>query len=167
MSLQVLINILQDESFGNDFESKIRHYAERFPLLVKKHPMSLIFVSACSDDVNDCVKLVYFVSKFYDHETIKPSSEQIMVLIDAVSDSKKTNLETIFDCENEYFETIIGIPLIFFKACNEREHFNRDHLRLMLNEKDRVEAKELSQHDASVNIGTYLVDTYVKPVIDQ
>tara|TARA_Y100000389_G_C17308602_1_gene436769 strand:+ start:508 stop:780 length:273 start_codon:yes stop_codon:yes gene_type:complete len=36
-------------------------------------------------------------------------------------------------------------------------------LRYMLNQKEKMSSNKLSQHDASVKVGTMLVDKYVKP----
>jgi hypothetical protein len=39
----------------------------------------------------------------------------------------------------------------------------KETLEMMLKNLEKMEAGSLSQHDASVAVGTVLVDTYVKP----
>jgi hypothetical protein len=162
MSLEDFKIILKDKSFADDYYEKIDHYSRSNPNLVKEHPITLIYCCIKTDDVNECIKLVGWLSKYTNHIVKKPTSEEIMNLIDYVMNSKKSNIETIYECEKKYIETIVSVPALFFKACNERSKFNKQQLLSMLSMKDKVEKKEMSQHDASVDIGTNLVDTYVK-----
>jgi hypothetical protein len=43
------------------------------------------------------------------------------------------------------------------------ENFDLDTLRYMLNQKQKMDANKLTEHEASVRVGTALVDKYVKP----
>jgi hypothetical protein len=42
-------------------------------------------------------------------------------------------------------------------------NFDLETLRYMLNQKQKMDTNKLSEHDASVKVGTVLVDKYVKP----
>jgi hypothetical protein len=42
-------------------------------------------------------------------------------------------------------------------------NFDKDTLRYMLNQKQQMDSNKLTEHDASVKVGTVLVDKYVKP----
>ena len=160
--INIFKKIILDKSFGLDTSKKIEHYAQIHKDFSKTHPLSLIYSCCPSDDVNDCVKLVSSLSKFYDHEIKKVPTDDIIKVIDYVMNDSKSNIETIIDCEQNFFDIIINIPLIFFKVCNERKDFNKNQLVMMLKMKESVENKSISQHDASVNIGSVLVDKYVK-----
>lgn len=163
MSFQDLKHIITDKSFGSNNEKKVEHYAAKYPTLVKKHPMSLIFCCSRSDDVNDCIKLLVVLSKSYNHEITQSSKEDIIELVEYVMASDKHTINIIFDSETKFLNTIIGSPLIFFKVCNERTNFNKNQLEMMLSYRDKVKNNEMSQYNASVDVGTSLVDTYVKP----
>jgi hypothetical protein len=163
MSFQDLEQIITDKSFGNDNEKKVEHYAAKFPLLVKEHPMSLIYCCSRSDDVNDCIKLLVVLSKVYDHDTTHCVTEDILELVEFIMSSDKHTINIIFESETKYLKTIVGSPLICFKVCNERTNFNKQQLEMMLSYRDKVKKNELSQYDASVDVGTVLVDKYVKP----
>jgi hypothetical protein len=162
MSFQDLKNIVKDKSFGDDSESKLKFYAKKHELIVIEHPMSLIYCCSRSDDVNDCIKLLVTISEFYNHETSQGASKDIITLIDYVMTSELSNIETIFESEKQFLKTILGTPLIFFKACNERVNFNKQQLELMLSYREQVDKKEISQYEASVDVGGVLVDKYVK-----
>lgn len=162
MSLEDFKTILKDKSFKDDAFDKIDHYAKSNPNLVKYHPMTLIYCCIKSDDVGQCIKLVSLLSRYTNHNVQKPSTENIVNLIDVIMNSKKNNLETIFECEEKFLDTIVSIPALFFKACNERSRFNKEQLLMMLSMKEKVDSQQISQHDASVDIGTNLVDKYVK-----
>ena len=163
MSFQDLKQIITDKSFGNDNEKKLEHYAAKYPTLVKEHPMSLIYCCSRSDDVNDCIKLLVVLSKMCNHETTHNAKEDIIELIEFVMASDDHTINVIFESEIKYFKTIIGSPLIFFKVCNERTNFNKQQLEMMLSYRDQVKQNEISQYDASVDVGSVLVDKYVKP----
>jgi hypothetical protein len=163
MSLDNLRIILNDKSL--DPVGKLNLYAEKYPSLVRNHPMSLVYACSDTEDVNDCIKLVSHIGKLLNFKLTCPSSAEIMLLVEDVMISDKCNIEMIFDNEIKHLNTIIGIPIIFFKSCNERKTFNKDHLKTMLEFRNRVNEKSVSQYDASVEVGTLLVDKYIKKSI--
>tara|TARA_B100000497_G_scaffold15829_1_gene18307 strand:- start:9446 stop:9949 length:504 start_codon:yes stop_codon:yes gene_type:complete len=167
MSLEDFDTILKDKSFGDDAFDKIDHYAKSNSNLVKDHPMTLIYCCIKSDDVGQCMKLVSLLSRYTNHIVQKPSTDNIVGLIDTIMNSKKNNLETIFECEEKFLDTIVSVPALFFKACNDRSRFNKEQLLMMLSMKEKVDSRQMSQHDASVDIGTNLVDKYVKKHINK
>lgn len=157
-----LKSIIKDVSFGENKIEKLNFYANKYIDIAQKHPMSLIYACAHSDDVNECVQLVSQLSKTCNHELSEPKTHDVISVVDYVMTSDKTNLEVIFECEKKYIKTIVGMPLIFFKVCNERRSFNKEQLLMMLKFKEKIEKNQISQHDASVDIGSHLVDKYVK-----
>ena len=160
--LSDFVDIIKDDSF-KDNETKLEHYIKKFPLHITEHPMSLVYCCAQSDDINECIKLIYIISKYHDHAIVQQDSVKILNMIDSIiSTCGHSNLEVIYETEKSFLEIVLSIPVIFFKACNERETFNRDQLEVMLSYRDKVKNEEMSQHDASVDIGTVLVDEYVK-----
>jgi hypothetical protein len=167
MSFQDLNQIITDKTFGSDNEKKLEHYAAKYPLLVKEHPMSLIYCCSRSDDVNDCIKLLVILSKVYDHEIIHSSKEDIIEIVEYVMNSDKHTINIMFEAETKYLKTIVGSPLIFFKVCNERTNFNKQQLEMMLSYRDQVKNNEITQYNASVDVGTVLVDKYVKPSLKE
>ena len=167
IELKLLQAISEDKRFADDTKSKLEHYAGKFPKMVEHHPLALIYACAKTDDVNECVQLVSELSKFFNHVRKTPSSEEILSLVSEVTVSTGNTLSIIYDAEKTNLQVILGMPLIFFKACNERSQFNIEHLHMMLKYKLRVDNNEISQHDASVGVGTILVDKYVKPKIQK
>ena len=161
IELKLLQAISEDKRFADDTISKLEHYAAKFPKIVEYHPMGLIYACAKTDDVNECVQLVSNLSKFFNHSRQSPDEADILSLVSQVSSSKASNLSAIYEAEKTSLPVILGMPLIFFKACNERSEFNIDHLKMMLRYKNQVQNDELSQHDASVGVGTILVDKSV------
>lgn len=166
IEFELIKAISEDKRFGEDADAKLDHYASKLPNIVENHPLSLIYASTMTDNVNDCNNLVSKLSKYYNHPRATPSNEEIISMVDLVSESKNSHLHTIFNAEKSHLPIILGMPLIFFKVCNERDKFNRDHLRMMLDYKNKIDNSEMSQHDASVGVGAALVDTYVKPKIN-
>lgn len=167
MSLEDFKVILKDKSFGDDIYDKLNHYAKSNPKLVEEHPMTLIYCCIKSDDVTHCIKFISMLSKYTNHVVQKPRNEQIIMLIDTIMNSKKNNIETIYECEEKFLDIIVSVPALFFKACNERSRFNKEQLIMMLSMKEKVDNNQISQHDASVDIGTNLVDKYVKKHIEK
>jgi hypothetical protein len=129
--------------------------------------MSLIYCCSRSDDVNDCIKLLVVLSKVCNHEITHCDKQDIIKLVEFVMASDKHTINVIFESEIEYLQIIIGSPLIFFKVCNERTNFDKLQLQLMLSYRDQVKNNEISQYNASVDVGTVLVDKYVKPNIKE
>lgn len=165
-TLVLLEKILKDESHPNP-ESKLRRYASEceFNELLKTHPMMFVYCCASNGNIDECVRLLATISEFYNFETPKASSEDIYELISFVLDESKTNstLKVIFDAEIRYLQTIKAVPVLFFKASVDKGKFDIDQLKNMLKIRNRMESNGLSQHDASVSVGTLLVDKYVKP----
>lgn len=156
--------IIQDKSFGNESVSKVEFYAEQLSEFRKKYPMTLVYTCATSNDINECIKALSKISAFDNHEITDQSDEAILQMVDDVLSSNKSTLETIVDIERKHTQVVRSVPLIFFKVCCERKEFNREHLVMMLSYKSKVQSGSLSQHDASVNVGSKLVDKYVKPM---
>ena len=55
-------------------------------------------------------------------------------------------------------------PMLIKKACEK--DFDFDKLFWMIDQKEKVDTKTTTQHDASVEVGERLVDEYIKPIVD-
>jgi hypothetical protein len=77
-----------------------------------------------------------------------------------VNEINQNNL-TRSECEKKYPDFFTGYPTLC-KSIFE-ENFDFDTLLYMLKKKDNVDDNTTTQHDASVDVGTLLVDKYVKP----
>jgi hypothetical protein len=165
----VLETILKDDSFGNKSENKLRAYAAQNPDLVKHHPMLLIYCCASNGNVDECIRLIATLSDFSNFKTSRASSDEIYSLIQFVvteSNKSKPILMVILESEKSNLKVIKSVPVLFFKACVDRENFDLQQLQKMLFVRGQVQSNDLSQHDASVNVGTLLVDKYVKPKLN-
>lgn len=160
--------ILKDTSFGNDSEQKLKKYAAEFPNLVTHHPMLLIYCCASNGNIDQCIRLIVTLSEFSNIKFSQKSSEEIYELIEFVVKSVKTKpiLKVILESEKKYIEVIKTVPVLFFKACVDREAFDLECLQNMLAVRNRMHTEGISEHDASVNVGSLLVDKYVKPKIE-
>ena len=100
-----------------------------------------------------------------DPSIIKQEKEDIEKYIKDNKKRRKKNLEE-FDKEIKivYEDFYLKYPALFSKIIDgslEKNQFN-----FMLNMMCKVKNDELSDHDASVQVGQVLVDKYVKPVLD-
>lgn len=55
-------------------------------------------------------------------------------------------------------------PMLIKKACET--DFDFDKMFWMIDQKEKVDTKLTSQHDASVEVGERLVGEYIKPIVD-
>jgi len=56
-------------------------------------------------------------------------------------------------------------PMLLQKAC-EKE-FDYERFQWMMQMKSKVDNNEITQHDASTQVGQKLVDTYVEPLLNK
>jgi hypothetical protein len=56
-------------------------------------------------------------------------------------------------------------PAILEMCCNARSPADLAHLEYMVGQWKKVQDGNVSQYDASVKVGTRLMDTYIKPVL--
>lgn len=66
---------------------------------------------------------------------------------------------------NKYSDISNKYPMIIKKAC-EKE-FDYSKILWMIDQQNKVQTKEISQHEASVQVGKLLVDEHIKPLINQ
>ena len=96
---------------------------------------------------------------------LQNSKELNMMYIDNLatknqdSESFKKEMKTKFDYLFTNFEPIFNICL------SQNYDFNR--LKFMLQMAKRVQKSEITEHDASVQVGQILVDQIVKPQLDK
>ena len=85
-------------------------------------------------------------------------------------DNKKSYQNLILDqfkhkLKKKYNNLSTKFPTIFEKTINGTMDMNR--LKFMLNMINKVNNNEITEHNASVQIGEKLVNEYVKPMIDK
>ena len=93
--------------------------------------------------------------------------QQVQDIEKYIKDNKKRKNAEEFDKEIKivYEDFYLKYPALFSKIIDgtlEKNQFN-----FMLNMLGKVKNEELSDHDASVQVGQVLVDKYVKPLIDE
>jgi hypothetical protein len=164
--INLLEALLRDESHSKP-ESKLRSYAAKadFSKLIESHPMLFIYCCASNGNVDQCIRLLATMSEYHNFETPKVSSEDIYELINFVKLQSETRsiLKVIYEAETKYLEIIKAVPVLFFKATIDKGSFDIDQLSKLLNVRNRIEANDMSEHDAAVSVGSILVDKYVKP----
>ena len=85
-------------------------------------------------------------------------------------DNKKSYLNLNFDqfknkLKKKFNNLSTNFPTIFEKTINGTMDMSR--LKFMLNMINKVNNNEITEHNASVQIGEKLVNEYVKPMIDK
>lgn len=87
--------------------------------------------------------------------------ETIISIINIIQKSKVNNKDEYYS--NEYSDFKKKYPVLFKMACEEKLDFNT--LNTMLNMLDRMKNNNISQYDASAEIGTLLFSKYVEPLV--
>jgi hypothetical protein len=67
----------------------------------------------------------------------------------------------------EFMEYHTRYPALFLMIVEKGENFDMKQLLHMLNLKNKIDTNEVSQHNADLQIGTEMVDKYVKPMIER
>ncbi len=91
----------------------------------------------------------------------EPKSVQVRRMIDIVNAEKargKTSKQ-IAEAHPEYER---DFPRIF-SLVNQNGNYPKDILEMMITQLEKIENGNRSQHDASVAVGSVLVDRFVKP----
>ena len=129
--------MLRDQSFEHDSSTKLRHYAKEHPDLVEYHPILLVYCCASKPNLDECIRLIATLSEFSNVEMTQPGSADIMQAIDFVVESSPSTpiIKIIIDCENRFLDTIKSIPVLFMKACIDRNTF-------MKSAENHVEARQ-------------------------
>ena len=78
-----------------------------------------------------------------------------------IIDDIRTNINTQLFYSEKYPEFSKRYPTLFEKLFEQ--NLDLTTLRYMLNQKEKMNSNKLTEHDASVKVGTLLVDKYVKP----
>jgi hypothetical protein len=92
-------------------------------------------------------------------ETKLPRSVQIRNMIREVEEALQT--ETGAQVASRFADYQKDFPKIFEMLLTR--NYPRDIMEMMIRQFEKVEAGNLSQHNASVAVGTVLVDRFVKP----
>lgn len=67
----------------------------------------------------------------------------------------------------EFMEYHTRYPTLFLMVVEKGEKFDMNQLLHMLNLRKKVDTQEVSKHNADLQIGTEMVDKYVKPMLDK
>jgi len=86
-------------------------------------------------------------------------SARVREMILDIEDAMKTKTPAQIGAEFADYQK--EFPSIF--AMLLKKDYRRDILAMMVDQLDKMERGDLSQHNASVNVGTMLVDRIVKP----
>lgn len=90
---------------------------------------------------------------------VEPRSVRVQRMIEEVEHALET--QTSAQVSTQYAEWQKEFPKIFEMVLART--YDRDIMRRMIEQFERVERGNKSQHDASVAVGTLLVDRIVKP----
>jgi len=88
-----------------------------------------------------------------------PKSARVREMILDIEEAMKT--KTPAQIGTEFADYQKEFPSIF--AMLLKKDYRRDILAMMVDQLDKMERGDVSQHNASVNVGTILVDRIVKP----
>lgn len=69
--------------------------------------------------------------------------------------------------DTEFMEFHTRYPALFLMIVEKGESFDMKQLLHMLTLRNKVDSKEVTQHNADLQIGTEMVDKYVKPMLDK
>ena len=83
--------------------------------------------------------------------------EQLAINSSCDKDTMRNKMQTEYPYIFEKFPSILNIAL--------SESYNYDRLKFMLNASAKVTSNELSERDASIQVGQILVDEIVKPML--
>lgn len=81
--------------------------------------------------------------------------------LNEIIDDIRTNLNTKAFFTEKYPDFAKHYPTLFEKLFDQ--NLDITTLRYMLNQKEKMNTHKLTEHDASIKVGTLLVDKYVKP----
>ena len=84
--------------------------------------------------------------------------EMILDIEDAMKTKTPAQIGTEFTDYQKEFPSIFAMLL--------KKDYRRDILAMMVDQLDKMERGDVSQHNASVNVGTILVDRIVKPQLN-
>ncbi len=92
-----------------------------------------------------------------------PNEEILRIAEEIVADTSDTNVK-ITKYRSRYGNFAERYPFLFLAACEP--NFDMNRLRYMLQMKEAVDKQRLTQHQASVEVGTFMYNEYVKPIVD-
>ncbi len=81
--------------------------------------------------------------------------------IDDIIDDILSKKDSKDVCMTKYKEFSEKYPTLFDKLFDP--NFDKAVLKYMLNQKGKIQSNKQTEHNASVKVGTMLVDKYVKP----
>lgn len=86
------------------------------------------------------------------------SSEKIITIVTAIQETNVPNKAAYF--ENKYANFKKKYPALYEQAC-KNEKIDMTTLKFMLGMLNQIGTADVSQHDASANVGQMLYDKYI------
>ena len=90
------------------------------------------------------------------------NTEHVMKIVNFIQDSKVINKEEHFSEKYSTFKK--NYPVLFKVSCQD-EKIDDNMLGLMLEKLSDIKTNNISQHEASVNVGKLLFEKYVEPIV--
>lgn len=86
------------------------------------------------------------------------SVEKILSIVTAIQNTNVPNKAAYF--ANTYANFMTKYPVLYEQAC-KNEKMDLKTLQFMLNMLEKMQTDDLTQHDASANVGQLLYDKYI------
>jgi hypothetical protein len=98
-----------------------------------------------------------------DTDKVKLPTDELLNIVTTIFKDKGNEKDKKRKYQREYGSFIESYPTLFEMVC--KKDFDFDRFKHMIMLKQSVEEGKLSQHDASVKVGSVLYDAYVKDKI--
>jgi hypothetical protein len=90
---------------------------------------------------------------------------KVSVSIEDIVEEIIGNTESLDFYESKYPGFSSNYPVLSEKLFEK--DLDKDTLKYLLNEKQKIAQNKTTQHDASIKVGSLLVDRYVKPLVKE
>lgn len=91
--------------------------------------------------------------------------DTILRITSEIAQSRQTPVERKQHYGFIYKEFAEAYPTLMEMACNAKSTADLSHLGYMMNQWRQVQSGAVSQNDASIKVGSLLVDKYIKPTL--
>lgn len=93
------------------------------------------------------------------------NSAQLLDTVTQMQNRVRSKQYDVKQFEQDFHEVKTSYPAVYSKASQPMSEQDMSVFRNMISKLSKIETNELSKHDASVEFGSTLVDTYVKPML--